>query len=220
VKPGLNPAPDCPSCRVRPTARVTWMDVTLWLDWPGHLVVRPWPWQGSGSHLVGDTWLQVTCTQWPRRVGPDADSLVRLAVRAGGELSDWLTVVGRHERPMPMPRVLWLHVWNQAVIRSLIHSQTPWTLQHRVGCLWQVSAVGSEGRVGGISGDPARREPCGMSDRPSARRPPPVRSTSAHAFETACRGRTLRAGNRVPCRHPTPNVLPNALLNTLPNARA
>lgn len=141
MRPSLNAAPERAFCKVRHTAGTTWMDVTLWLDWPGHLLVRPLPWPGSGSHLVGDAWLWVTCTHWPMRARSDADSLAPLVVRAGRELSDWMRVVGWQERSMPLPPVLWLHVWTPAVIRSLTHSQTPWTIQHRAGCLCQVSAV-------------------------------------------------------------------------------
>lgn len=212
MKPLLDAATKPPSCKVRRTARATWMDVTVWLDWPGHLLVRPLPWPGSGSHLVGDTWLWVTCAHWPMRVRSAADSLAPLVVRAGRELSDWMSVIGWQERPMPLPAVVWLHVWNPAVIRSLLHSQRPWTIQHRAGCLCQVSAVGSEGAVSGvsgfgdISGEPMRRDASEMSERSSARRPRPARSSSAHSCEPTCRGRRVRAGSRVTCRQRTPNA--------------
>ncbi len=203
MTPLLNAAPERAFCKVSRTLRSTWMDVTLWLDWPGHLLVRPLPWPGSGSHLVEDTWLWVTCAHWPMRARSDADSLAPLVVRAGRELSDWMSVVGWQDRSMPLPTVLWLHVWTPAVIRSLIHSQAPWTIQHRAGCLCQVSAVGPEGAV---SGDLMRREASGMSERSSARRTRPARSTSAHSCEPTCRVRAVRAGSRVTCRHPMPNV--------------
>lgn len=203
MKPLLNAAPERALCKVRHKAGTTWMDVTLWLDWPGHLLVRPLPWAGSGSHLVGGTWLWVTCAHWPMRVRSDADSLAPLVLRAGRELSDWMSVIGWQERSMPLPTVLWLHVWNPAVIRSLIHSRAPWTIQHRAGCLCQVSAVGAEGAV---SGDLMRREVSGVSERSSARRARPARSTSAHSGEPTSRGKAVRAGRRVTCRQPIPNV--------------
>lgn len=139
-----------------------WLDVTLWLDWPGHLMVESLPLPRCRQALVSGTLLWVTCTPGsgfadadvatdtggeplddtatPFQAAITAGSLRPLAERAARELSDWMTVVGRAEAVVLPPAVLWLHVWRRTVIKQLVASPTPWHIWHWAGQLCQVRA--------------------------------------------------------------------------------
>lgn len=138
---------------LRTVLRTTWMDVTLWLRWPGLLQVEPMRWPGCAQPLVGGALLWVSCTPWSDHADGRGESLDRtvllnqanittglmrpLMERATHELSNWMAVVSWEETALPPRGILWLHVWSRAVIWQLVFSPRPRHIRRWAGLLCQ-----------------------------------------------------------------------------------